>query len=297
LFSKLPAYTGRFAPSPTGPLHLGSLLAAVASYLDARHHHGRWLVRIEDVDGPRVVRGAADRILRALEAHSLDWDEPPVLQSGRTAAYELALGALAAHGHVFYCECSRRQLRGLHPYPGSCRAVRKAPSRPHAVRLRVPAEELAFDDLVQGRFAQHLDREVGDFVLRRRDGIHAYQLAVVVDDAWQGVTRVVRGADLLDNTPRQMLLADRLDLSRLEYAHVPILVDRDGAKLSKQTRATGVDDRAAGHNLYTVLELLGQVPPPELQREPPSTVLEWARPNWQLTRVPQQRALSSFIVL
>jgi glutamyl-Q tRNA(Asp) synthetase len=297
LFSTVPTYTGRFAPSPTGPLHLGSLLAAVASFIDARHNRGRWLVRIEDVDGPRVVRGAADRILRTLEAHGLHWDEPPILQSARTAAYESALDALAAQGHVFYCQCSRRELRGLPTYPGRCRGVRQAPPRSHAIRLHVPAGRLSFEDLVQGWFSQRVDEAVGDFVLRRRDGIYAYQLAVVVDDAWQGVTRVVRGADLLDNTPRQMLLADRLQLSKLEYAHVPIIVDRNGAKLSKQTLATAVDDRAAGPNLYTALELLGQAPPPELQREPASTLLDWARANWQLTCVPRQPSLSSFIAL
>jgi glutamyl-Q tRNA(Asp) synthetase len=272
-------------------------LTAVASYVDARAHGGRWLVRIEDVDTPRVVAGADQGILHTLAAHGMVSDAPPVYQSDRRAAYDAALSALAAAGHVFYCRCSRSRLRGFARYPGTCRAVRSVPPWPHAVRLRVPNCEITFIDHIQGRVAERIDEAVGDFVIRRRDGLHAYQLAVVVDDAWQHVTHIVRGADLLDNTPRQILLSDLIGLPRIEYAHVPILINRSGAKLSKQTLAAPVDDRAAAANVHWILELLGHEPPAALARAPVAELLTWAQGAWTLPRVPRQTVLEQFIAL
>jgi glutamyl-Q tRNA(Asp) synthetase len=288
-------YVGRFAPSPTGPLHFGSLLAAVASYLDAKAHRGTWLVRIEDLDGPRNARGASERILRTLQAHGLDWDEPPSYQSQQVAVYADAISALAERRQLFFCCCSRRELRRCATYPGRCRNIRQPPGYPHAIRVSVPERELEFVDLIQGRFTQRIDREVGDFVVRRRDGIIAYQLAVVVDDARQGVTRVVRGADLLDNTPRQMLLAELLGYPVPAYAHLPVIVDRHGRKLSKQTRASAVEDDMASINLYVALDLLGQMPPAKLCRAPPAATIGWASENWDMTRIPRELAYASFV--
>jgi glutamyl-Q tRNA(Asp) synthetase len=231
-------YRGRFAPSPTGPLHFGSLTAALASWLDARHHQGQWLVRIEDIDRPREVPGAADAQLRTLAAFGLESDSPPVRQSERDALYQAALEHLQASDAVFACSCSRRELAasgGIH------RRCLHPPTPPAALRLRVPAQQLAFDDRCVGRFTQNLRDEVGDFVLRRVDGLWSYQLAVVVDDAEQGITDVVRGADLLDSTPRQIHLQQRLGLPTPRYLHVPLVLDVDGRKLSKSNAALPVD--------------------------------------------------------
>jgi glutamyl-Q tRNA(Asp) synthetase len=249
------AYIGRFAPSPTGPLHAGSLVAALASWLDARAHAGTWLVRIEDLDPPRVVPGAADRIVAALARCGMVSDAPIVRQSERDERYAEALRRLAAQGALYPCACSRRES-GLHAaaqpvaagvYPGTCRPAAPcfepvAPARRCAWRLRIDdADPIGFTDRACGRFEQALRRDVGDFVLRRADGCWAYQLAVVVDDALQGVTDVVRGADLLDNTPRQILLQRRLDLPTPRYLHVPVVRSPDGQKLSKQTGATALE--------------------------------------------------------
>lgn len=244
-------YRGRFAPSPTGPLHAGSLVAALASWLDARAHGGTWLVRIEDLDPPREVPGAAADILATLDAFGLRSDEPVWYQSARTAAYADALEQLRQRGLVYRCTCSRRQVElaaqaaGLPEgvYPGTCRgrAVDADDGSPFAWRLRVPDEPIAFDDRACGRCEQSLARDVGDFVLRRSDGLWAYQLAVVVDDAAQGVTDVVRGADLLDNTPRQIWLQRRLGVPTPRYLHVPVVVNDAGEKLSKQTGARALD--------------------------------------------------------
>jgi len=243
-------YRGRFAPSPTGDLHAGSLVAALASWLDARAHDGMWLVRIEDLDPPRETSGAARRILGALSAFGLASDEPPAFQSRRGELYRQALDRLIDAGLVYGCACSRRQIvaaqqrLGLpaHVYPGTCRggtggrAVR-------ALRVRVPDETVQFTDRACGLCAQDLARGVGDFIVRRADGFWAYQLAVVVDDAEQGITDVVRGADLLDNTPRQIWLQRALALPTPRYLHVPVLTNSRGEKLSKQTGAAALDRR------------------------------------------------------
>lgn len=243
--SSSPPYRGRFAPSPTGPLHMGSLATALASWLDARAHAGTWLVRIEDLDPPREVAGAAQSILDALAARGMTSDEPVVFQSGRGALYEAAFEALRSAGHVYGCACSRAQIEsdaaGTAVYPGTCR--NGTGGRPvRAWRLRVPDAPVSFDDRACGSIVQCLPRDVGDFVVRRADGLWAYQLAVVVDDADQGITDVVRGADLLDNTPRQIALQRALDRATPRYLHVPVVVNERGEKLSKQNGAAALDD-------------------------------------------------------
>lgn len=291
------AARGRFAPSPTGPLHFGSLIAAVGSFLEARRQDGEWLLRIEDVDAPRTAPGATAAILRALERHGLLWDGPVVQQSQRIAHYQEALERLLGSGLAYPCTCTRRELAsgprgrdGAPIYPGTCRAGPRGPDRPSALRLRVTDALIRFHDAVQGDHGQRLEREVGDFVLRRADGLFAYQLAVVVDDAAQEVTQVVRGADLLDSTPRQIVLQRLLGLPTPQYAHLPVAVDAHGDKLSKQTGAPPLDERNPGPTLWAALRFLGQQPPPQLAREPPTVILDWALTHWRLERVPTVRA-------
>jgi glutamyl-Q tRNA(Asp) synthetase len=249
-------HCGRFAPSPTGPLHFGSLIAALASCCDARAAGGTWLVRIEDVDAPRSRRGAETAILAALERYGFAWDGPVVRQSERTGLYEAALERLRAQGSVYPCVCTRREnasapvgAGGERVYPGTCRNGIPEDRRkrvPHAWRIRVPSDpaqsSVAFRDRLQGLQTQDLARDVGDFVVRRADGLFAYQLAVVVDDAAQGVTHVVRGADLLASTPRQIFLQRTLGLAVPAYLHHPVALDRAGAKLSKQSHAAPLPD-------------------------------------------------------
>lgn len=244
-------YIGRFAPSPTGPLHKGSLVAALASYLDARAHDGQWLVRIEDIDEARTVPGAAQAILQCLAAFGMHWDGEVVWQSWRKALYEAAFARLSTH--VYACGCTRREIAdsrigiasdGAAVYPGTCRAGLTSGKTARAWRLRVPDHASAyvtFEDRWMGSITQHLATEVGDFVLKRADGFWAYQLAVVVDDAQQGVTDVVRGADLLDSTPRQIYLQRLLGAPTPRYLHVPVVTNATGEKLSKQTGAQALD--------------------------------------------------------
>lgn len=246
-----PRYRGRFAPSPTGPLHFGSLVAALASCCDARAHGGVWLVRIEDVDEPRTRAGAEDGILRTLARYGMTSDEPVVRQSARRPLYAAALERLEARGSTYPCACTRRDLEtvpanalGERVYPGTCRnGMHATRDRAHAaIRVRVEAADLAFADLLQGPQRQHLARDVGDFVVRRADGLHAYQLAVVVDDAEQGITTVVRGADLLASTARQIHLQRLLGIATPDYLHVPVALTAHGEKLSKQTHARALPD-------------------------------------------------------
>ncbi len=275
---------GRFAPSPTGPLHLGSLLAATGSYLDARAAGGRWLLRIEDLDTARVVPGCADQMLRVLEGFGFEWDGEVVYQSTRREAYREALARLDAEGRLFRCSCSRKDLAGdaeqadeAQVYPGTCR---NGPTRPGptAVRFRVEDAPIHFDDLFLG--AQRFDSP-GDVVVERRDGIASYQLAVVVDDAWQGVTRVVRGADLLASTPWQIGLQRALGLERPIYGHLPLLTEPDGSKLSKSRRALPLELTAAAGTLALTLTHLSQAPPPELAQAAIKDVWKWAFANWK----------------
>ena len=289
------SYHGRFAPSPSGPLHFGSLVAAAASWLDAHAEGGRWTVRIEDVDAPRTVPGAEPAILAALAACGLEWDGAVTRQSERLDRYEAALGVLCASGLVYHCRCSRREVAdsgvaGIEGvvYPGTCRALGLPPDPSHAVRLRVPAGPVAFDDRAQGRVEQDVAREVGDFVLRRRDGQYAYQLAVVVDDAEQGVTDVVRGADLLASTPRQIVLQRALGLATPRYLHVPMATDDTGAKLSKQNLAAGLDPARAGADLRAALAFLGQS---VSEGATPRAMLAAAARAWDPGRIPRKASL------
>jgi glutamyl-Q tRNA(Asp) synthetase len=272
----------RFAPSPTGPLHLGSLLAAVGSYLDARSNGARWLVRMEDLDTPRVVPGCASEMLRTLEAFGFEWDGEVLFQSSRRAAYRDALSALAAAGRTYACSCSRKDLADLDDdsggYPSTCR-LGPTRSGPTAVRFRVSDTPIHFDDLLQG--PQHFDLAAcGDVVVERRDGLTSYQLAVVVDDAYQEVTRVVRGADLLSSTPWQIDLQRALSLPQPIYGHLPLLLEPDGSKLSKSRRAAPIDPSAAPETLTLTLTHLSQAPPPGLAHSSIKDVWKWAFAHW-----------------
>ncbi|MEO5861302.1 MAG: tRNA glutamyl-Q(34) synthetase GluQRS, partial [Burkholderiales bacterium] len=247
-----PIYRGRFAPSPTGPLHFGSLVAAVGSYLQAKSRGGEWLVRMEDIDTSRNVSGAADDILRTLDALGFQWDGEVMYQSQRIDSYRAALEKLAAHGAIFPCACSRREiadssLPGIEGpiYPGTCRDGLATARAARTLRVRIEETKIEFLDLIQGVVNQHLATEVGDFVLRRADGIIAYQLAVVVDDAHQGITEIIRGADLLASTPRQIFLQQLLSYATPRYGHLPVATNNAGEKLSKQTLAPAIDARNA----------------------------------------------------
>jgi len=277
-------YTGRFAPSPSGPLHMGSLVAALASWLDARAAGGRWLVRMEDLDRPRCVPGADQAILRALARLGLEWDGEVLYQSERLPLYRGALERLAPL--TYWCGCTRREITdsslglaadGAHIYPGTCR--NRPPSTGRAVRVRTTRETIAFVDRVQGSHQQVLERDIGDFVLYRADGLFAYQLAVVVDDAAQGISDVVRGADLLDSTPRQIYLQRLLGLPAPRYLHVPAALDEAGEKLSKQTGAVALE--ASPMAIEQALAFLGQ---------PPAASLAEAVRNWNPSLIPPRRA-------
>lgn len=289
----LSAVVGRFAPSPTGPLHFGSLIAAVGSYCLARRAGGRWLVRIEDLDTPRVMPGAADNILFTLESLGFFWDDEVVWQSRRQASYQAALDCLRAKGLLYDCACSRKEILASAPhpgeegpiYPGTCRSGVLAGRIPRAVRIRVPTRTIGFHDGVLGRFEQALARDVGDFVLRRADGLFAYQLAVVVDDAASGVNQVVRGADLLASTPRQIFLLESLDLPVPAYWHLPLVMNTDGSKLSK--RQGDADFPLAGGALVRkALEWLGQAVPAELRDAPSAELLAWGANAFESGRIP-----------
>jgi glutamyl-Q tRNA(Asp) synthetase len=257
---RTPAYRGRFAPSPTGPLHLGSLLAAFGSWLLARQAGGEWWVRVEDIDPPREKPEAVDRQLRTLEAFGFVADGPILRQSTRDAAYRAALDALLANGTAFECFCSRTDIANTGGIHHACVAHPRTGRTP-AIRLRIPrGSDVAFDDAVQGRIVQDVGAEVGDVVLRRADGFWAYQLAVVVDDAAQGITDVVRGADLLESTPRQIFLQRALGLPTPRYAHLPLVVDGEGRKLSKSLAALPIDDANPLPALRAAWRALGQEP-------------------------------------
>ena len=289
-------YRGRFAPSPTGPLHFGSLVAAVASYLEAKSHAGEWLVRVEDLDTPRNVPGAADDILRALTACGMHWDDAVIYQSARTDAYHAELHRLRALGLVYPCACSRREIAdsavsGIEGpvYPGTCRAGLAPGKTVRAWRIDVRGADIRFDDAIQRPVHQDLARDIGDFVLLRADRVYAYQLAVVVDDAEQGITDVVRGADLLDSTPRQIFLQKLLKLTPPRYCHVPVAVNANGEKLSKQTRALAVNYAQPLAALVPALRFLGQQPPDDLVDADIGEFWNWALRNWRIDRVPRAR--------
>jgi glutamyl-Q tRNA(Asp) synthetase len=289
------SYVGRFAPSPTGPLHVGSLVTAVASFLHARQFRGEWLVRIEDIDPPREVPGAADAILRTLEAFELLWDRRVLYQSTRRGAYEAVADELIANGQAFRCRCSRSELRIASDgepgrYPGTCRNRQLEP-HDAAVRVRVDPGVVTFDDGLQGSVQTDLAATLGDYVVFRRDGLPAYHLAVVLDDAEQGVTTVVRGIDLLESTAAHVHLQGVLGLGHPRYFHLPIVVNERGQKLSKQTGAppVGAYDAATA---AMVLDLLGLVVPPDLRRERPSALWQWAIEHWHVAALRGQRVLA-----
>ena len=284
-------YIGRFAPSPTGPLHAGSLVAALASWLDARAHAGQWRVRIEDVDTPRCLPGAAERILAQLDACALRPDGPVMWQSRRGAAYQAALDSLLAAGLAYPCACSRQEIaaaqaaRGVErqrnaalPYPGTCRCgLRGRPARAWRLRTDLGEPVVQWADRAAGVQLQDVEGEVGDFVLRRADGLWAYQLAVVVDDAAQGITDVVRGRDLLDNTPRQILLQRALGVPTPRYLHTPLVLAASGEKLSKQSGAQAFDDRQPGAALSAAAAVLG-LPPGAAGASPADLLQGWIAP-------------------
>jgi glutamyl-Q tRNA(Asp) synthetase len=269
-------------------LHLGSLYAAAASYLDARAHGGRWLVRMEDLDRPREVAGSADRILRTLQAFGLEWDGELVRQSDRTLLYVAAIESLRARNLTFECTCSRSQLEDEIRYPGTCRTRTAAAGAPTGIRIKVDRGTVVFSDRIQGTFRQDVADAVGDVILKRRDQVFAYLLAVVVDDAEQGVTHIVRGADLLDNTPRQIYLQERLTLPRPAYAHVPVLTEPDDSKLAKSRRSVSLDSATALPQLLSVFSMLGLEVPPALARGTLAEAWGWAIGNWDIKRVPKR---------
>lgn len=289
-------YRGRFAPSPTGPLHFGSLVAAVGSYLEAKSHHGEWLVRMEDLDPPREMPGAADAILQALDAYGFEWDGPVLYQSTRSEFYEAALAKLQQDGLLYPCACTRKEiadsaLPGIEGpvYPGTCRHGLADGRIPRAWRVRVDTADIAFEDAVQGHVRQNLAKDIGDFVLKRADGYYAYQLAVVLDDAAQRISHVVRGADLLDSTPRQIYLQRRLSLPTPHYAHLPVAVNAAGEKLSKQTLATPLDVARPVPALWQALHFLGQQPATGLLAADLPDLWQWAQSRWRLEDVPSRR--------
>jgi glutamyl-Q tRNA(Asp) synthetase len=294
-------YIGRFAPSPTGPLHFGSLVAAVASYCDAKFNQGKWLLRMEDVDKPREMAGAAEDILRTLEAFGFEWDGEVILQSQRSEIYENHFQQLKSKGLIYACTCSRKEIAdsattaGIEGaiYPKTCRlkpalAANNQNPQP-AYRVATLDAEIRFKDLIQGQVTQNLARDIGDFILKRKDGLFAYQLAVVADDALQGITHIVRGADLLDSTPRQIYLQQLLEVTTPVYAHVPVAVNAVGQKLSKQTLAKSITPKNSTYLLFDALRFLGQSPPAEIKNATLAEVWRWAIANWQLEKIPQQK--------
>ncbi len=278
-------YIGRFAPTPSGPLHFGSIVAALASYLDARHHRGKWLLRIEDIDSPRVRAGADRKIIDTLEILGLDWDGDIVYQSNRLDRYQQALQTLQDKDLLYRCYCPRRITKGK-PYPGTCRMRSDRGPKPHSLRIITPEQPVSFDDAIQGRLTRRLNELTGDFILRRSDGLFAYNLAVVIDDAAQGITHIVRGADLLETTFSQVCLQSILNLPAVKYAHHPVVINARGKKLSKQDGATDVLSGASPETvLLQSLNFLGQTPGQELNGGNKNEILAWAIDHWNIEAV------------
>lgn len=289
-------YIGRFAPSPTGPLHFGSLVAAVASYCDAKFNQGKWLLRLEDLDKPREIAGAADIILQQLDAFGFEWDSEIVRQSQRTHYYAQALDTLQNQHLIYPCTCTRKEIAdssnliGIdgYIYPKTCLEYPLKTNIKPALRIRANNSEIVFHDAIQGDIHQNLQIEVGDFALKRADDLFTYQLAVVVDDAVQGVTHVVRGADLLNSTPRQIYLQKCLNLPTPYYAHIPIARNAAGEKLSKQTLAKPIDATLSTQQLFEALQFLGQPAPTNLQFASLAEIWQWAIAHWQLRLIPAE---------
>ncbi|OOV84939.1 tRNA glutamyl-Q(34) synthetase GluQRS [Acinetobacter amyesii] len=280
-------YVGRFAPSPTGPLHFGSLITAVASYCDARAHQGQWVVRIEDTDIPRIFPGSEEHILRCIDAFQFEPDTEIIFQKDRLEIYEQVIAHLHAQGLVYACQCTRKMLGSNHIYQGTCRNL-GLPLQDQAIRIKVDAQNICFTDRLQGTHYSNLQQDLGDFVLKRRDGIINYQLAVVVDDYLQGMTHVVRGADLLDNTERQIWLGQVLGYPRLEYMHLPLAMNDQGQKLSKQNMAQALDLSQAAPLLQQALQALHQ---PAVDLDTPRIMLQQAIAQWDIQHIPHGTAL------
>ncbi|PUA27377.1 MAG: tRNA glutamyl-Q(34) synthetase GluQRS [Cellvibrio sp. 79] len=286
-------YIGRFAPSPSGPLHFGSLVTALASHLDAKASNGQWLVRMEDLDPPREQPGAADDILRCLEGHGLDWDGEVIYQSNRHDTYQNCLNDLIARDWAYPCSCSRQDLASMGGiYDGRCRHKQVDLSKPHSLRLKLydiddhpSADEIHFHDLIQGSQAQNLRTQAGDQILKRRDGFYAYQLAVVVDDIAQGITHIIRGSDLLDVTGRQLFFFNLLGSQQPAFGHVPLAVQANGQKLSKQNHARAIEIKEASRNLWRGLEFLGQNPPADLAGASTNEILDWGLHYWRRDKI------------
>ena len=301
--SPIQPVAGRFAPSPTGPLHFGTLLAALGSYLLAKCADGHWFIRIEDLDPPRVVPGSADAMLLLLEQLGFEWDGKVVYQSQRYERYQEILRSLREQGMTFDCNCSRREILASAPhsgeegpvYPGTCRNGISGGRQERAVRLRVTDEVICFNDGIRGRHCQNLEKEIGDFVLHRSDGLFAYQLAVVVDDIDSGVTQVVRGADLLSSTPRQIYLYHCLGGTVPDYFHLPLAYDESGRKISKRYGDFGlVTPDNGGEMVWRALDFLGQRPPQDLISALPFELLRWGRDNFSPEEIPAENRQIQF---
>jgi len=287
--TEISGYIGRFAPSPSGPLHFGSLVSALASYLDAKANRGQWLVRMEDLDPPREQPGAASAILQSLDDHELHWDGEVIYQSQRHHAYQQCLDALLDVGLAYPCACSRQDLASMGGiYNGHCRIHKPVDGQICSLRLKLydlpdrkTADEIRFDDLIQGMQIQNLRTQAGDQILKRRDGYFAYQLAVVVDDIAQGITHIIRGSDLLEVTGRQLFFFELLGAPLPAFGHVPLAMQANGQKLSKQNHAKEIDGKLASRNLWRGLEFLGQNPPAALADSSTQEVLDWGLHHWQ----------------
>lgn len=277
-----PISKGRFAPSPTGPLHFGSLVCAVASYADIKNKHGSWLVRIEDIDPPREIKGATHQILLQLEAHGLVWDEEVLYQSNRLDLYFDVVNDLQNKGLAYFCDCTRARLLDLKSiYDGHCQSRQLGP-KDNSVRVIIDPslQRSIFDDVIFGRQEQNLIQKVGDFVIKRRDGLISYQLAVTIDDSAQGITDIVRGADLLNSTHRQLFLQRILQLPQPKYAHITVATSDDNLKLSKQNFASELPYGRESENLFVALNWLNQNPPNDLRFLSPGKIMEWSVENW-----------------
>ncbi|MFA3058189.1 tRNA glutamyl-Q(34) synthetase GluQRS [Acinetobacter pittii] len=282
------SYSGRFAPSPTGPLHFGSLVTAVASYCDAKAHQGKWLVRVEDTDIPRIYPGSEEHILTSLEAFQFEPDAEIIFQKNRLDIYESVLDQLKKEGLIYACQCTRKMLGSNAIYAGTCRDL-NLDFQGQAIRVKVQDQQICFDDRLQGHHCSNLQHDLGDFVLKRRDGIINYQLAVVVDDYLQGITHVVRGADLLDNTERQIWLSQLLAYPQLSYMHLPLAMNDQGQKLSKQNLAQALDLSKAPELLQKAILALGQ---PNVDLDQPRLMLKQAVAQWNVDLIPHGQELS-----
>lgn len=284
-------YRGRFAPSPTGPLHFGSLVAALASWLDARANNGEWLVRIEDIDPLRVVAQSEQQILYSLEAHGLSWDGPISYQNQRHEFYKEALNQLQAGSKTYSCICTRADVADMGgAYDGRCKVASVSAENPHSIRFAIE-ESVRWHDFIQGTAEFDKARFQGDFVLFRRDEIYSYQLAVAVDDWQQEITHVIRGFDLFDSTARQLILLKALDREPALYGHFPVAMGSDGRKLSKQNQAEPLDDKKAVRNLIAALKFLGQKIPQDFENSDPAKVLDFATAQWDIDKVPETQSI------